>query len=108
MIDKRNELWIKQYDFEKNEEYILKLFKKFNIDKYHLTMNNGNTDVIISVGLNTYKIEINKYEMELVLYKEEKRRLGQRHPKSYLRPIKVFKDDIWYNVCKFISKDKLV
>ena len=99
-------LWINHYSVNKNEEYIIKLMKLFKIKNYNFTYNRyGEMDIHLTYNAIEYRLEINEDDESLFLYKKIIKRKGQKHPKTYSKLIKKFKDDVWYKSLKYISEE---
>ena len=99
--------WFDRNNFRTNEEYTIKVLDKFDIKKYHFTNDAyGCLALIIDLGLNTYRIEINRDCSTLEIYKKLTRRTGQRHVKEYLRLVSMDRDGI-YNTIKWIKNDSV-
>ena len=97
--------WINLYSFENNEERTVKILKKFGIENYHFAINNGSLALLINVGLNSYKLEIDEYNQELVVRKKIYKRREQKHTKEYMRIVNSFKNDCLYLAIKFVCED---
>jgi len=98
--------WYNRHNFDDNMDYTLKVLDKFNIKKYHfVTDAYGHSALIIDIGLNNYRIEIDDYVCEMVILKRNITRRGSRHPKTYMDEVKRFKKDCCYDGIKWCSKD---
>jgi len=98
--------WYNRHNFEDNMDYTLKLLEKFNIKKYHfVTDMYGGTALLIEIGLNLYRIELDRTVCEMVIKKRNVKRRSSRHPKTYMDEVKRFKKDCIFEVCKWCSQD---
>lgn len=98
--------WFKVNSFDNNEEYTEKVLKKFDIKKYHFVIDQyGCLALLIELGMNSYRIEADIDNCEMIIKKKNIRRLGQKHPKEYMREIKKFDKDAIYESIKFVKKD---
>lgn len=99
--------WYKLYSPRLNEDKIIKLFIRFNIDKYNFTNNGyGDYDILIEHGLYEYKAEIHEESEELFIYRNSSHRKGQKGCKEYHTIWKKYHNDIWFNFLKDITKTK--
>lgn len=98
--------WFKLHNFDDNLEYTKKVLKKFNIDKYHfVTDMYGCLALIIDINLNTYRIDVDMDNCEMVIRKKRIKYKAKRHPVEKLEPVKkIDKDCIWESI-KWIVKD---
>lgn len=97
--------WFKMYNFEDNEERTIKVLNKFGIEKYHFVADNGTLALLIEKGLNSYRIELNDYDNEMLVLKKQVRRKAQRHTKEYMRIVARFDNDCIYNSIRFCALD---
>lgn len=99
--------WYELYSPLLNEERIIKLFKRFNIEKYNFANNGyGDYDIYVNYGLNSYKLEIHSDLEQLFIYKEASL-LNQKNYKRFYYPRKKVHNDIWFKAVKYItSKQK--
>jgi hypothetical protein len=89
-------------------DYTLKVLEKFNIKKYHFVTNMyGQSALIIDIGLNSYRIDIEDYLCEMVIMKKIIVRKAQRHPKEYWVEIKRFKTDCIYCSIREVKNDSI-
>lgn len=101
--------WYKLNNFKDNENYCKKILEKFNIKKYHFVNDSfGSLALIIDLGLNSYKVEIDKVECKMVIKKKLTRRNAQKHPKEYLKIVKTIDKDCIYNAISWISNDSKI
>lgn len=101
-----NSSWFDRNNFDNNKEYTKKILEKFDLKKYHFVNDScGCLALLIEVNLNSYRIEINSYDKISEIYKKEYRRLGQRHPKEYMRLIKTYDTDCIYNSIRWVKND---
>ena len=98
--------WYTRHNFDDNMDYTLKVLDKFNIKKYHfVTDAYGHSALIIDIGLNNYRIEIDDYVSEMVIKKKKVTRKGNRIPKEYMGIVKIYKKDCIYESARFCSQD---
>lgn len=99
--------WYELYSPLLNEERIVKLFKKFNIEKYNFANNGyGDYDIYVKYGLYSYKLEFHADIEQLFIYKESSV-LNQKNCKRFYHPQKKLHNDIWFKSAKYItSKQK--
>lgn len=101
--------WYKLNNFKDNENYCIKVMENFGIKKYHFVNDNfGSLALIIELGLNSYKIEINKVECRMVIKKKLTKRNAQKHSKDYLRIVKTIDIGCIYNAINWISNDSKI
>ena len=97
--------WISLNGFDGNEDRVEKILKQFGINKYHYTIVNGLTALIIEINLNVYWLEIDDFNEELVIRKKTYTRRNQRQRKEYMSIIKSFKNDCLYMGIKYVAND---
>lgn len=98
--------WFDRNNFDTNKEYALKVLEKFDIKKYYFVIDlYGNLALLIDLGLNTYRIEVNDDNKVLEIYKKLIRRAGQRHKKEYLKLVKTVDKDCIYSSIRWIKND---
>lgn len=98
-------LWFNSVSLEDNEDYIYKLCRKFKINNYNAVYESGQLCLLFEVGIDTYKCSIDKKEQFLILLKKNKSR-NLKH-KEFYHVIKKFPGhDCWYDMFKFIMKQK--
>ena len=86
--------WSNRHNFDTNMDYTLKVLEKFNIKKYHFVNDAyGESALIIDIGLNNYRIEVDCYKCEMVVKKRAITRRGGRHRKEYMSEVNKFKSD---------------
>lgn len=101
-----NKRWFDLYNYDKNEDSINKIFKRFDINNYHAIWDGFCTSVIVEYKLKIYKLELREDTMEMNIYRKEVRRRGQKSTKEYM-PLKKngIHNDPWYNSCKWIIEN---
>lgn len=121
MISEKGRRWIERNGFDNNYDYTIKLLKKFKIEKYHfITDKFGNATLIITDGLNKYKLEtiqenyfdkdFNRIETNsyMSISKTETHRNGQKHAKEYWVFKKKFKEDCIYSSIRWIARGSII
>lgn len=98
--------WYKLHNFSDNMNYCRKVLSKFDIHKYHFVNDGyGGVALLIELGLNSYRVEIDIDNCKMIIKKKQTRRMGQKHPKDYLKVVMAFNKDAIYNSIKWISLD---
>lgn len=100
--------WLRLYSFDDNMERTVKILKKFDITNYHFVMGNGLLALLISVGLNSYRIEIDEVKKEVVVRKKQVRRREKIHAKEYMRIVASFNNDGLYSSIKWVWEDSKI
>lgn len=102
----RSSSWFDRNNFDDNKEYTIKALDKFDIKKYHFVNDSyGCLALLIELGLNSYRIEVNYDDKVFEIYKKLVRRTGQRHAKEYLKLTKTFDRDCIFNAIKWVKHD---
>lgn len=97
--------WYSIYSPKLNEEKIVKLFKKFGINKYNFTNDGyGDYDILFEYGLYEYKAEIHEDCEELFVYRKSSFIRGQKGCKEYHTVWKKYHNDVWFNLLKDIKR----
>lgn len=97
--------WLKSYNFDDNIDKTLKIMKDFNIDRYHFSVVNGQTSLIVDVGLNNYKIELDVYKKEMIVKKKQFMRRGSKNQKEYMRTVYRVSENCIYKSIEWINKN---
>ena len=98
--------WFRLNNFDDNLEYTKKVLRKFNIDKYHFVNDGyGGLALLIEIGLNSYRIEVDMDRCEMIIKKKRLRRIKAKHPKEYMDVIKKFTHDGIYESIRFVEFD---
>jgi hypothetical protein len=97
--------WFNSVSIERNEEYVQKLCKKFNIDKYSIIYSDGQLDLLFEYGVEAYRCELDQRAKQLILLKRNKTKNSKG--KAYYHVCKKFEGhDVWYDMFKFVVKGK--
>ncbi len=97
--------WYEIYSPKNNQELIEKLLKKFKIEKYNFVCDGyGDYNILIEYGLYTYKLELNKKEELLYIYRKSTFRGGDKGHLEYTKPYKKIRNDVWFKSFKEITK----
>lgn len=97
--------WYKLYSPKLNEDRIVKLLKRFDIDKYNFTSDGyGDYSVLFEFGLYEYKAEIREEYEQLFVYRKSSHRRGQKGCKEYHTVWNKYHNDVWFNLFKDITK----
>lgn len=90
---------------KRNEDFIVSLFKSFNIKQYNFAFNRyGDLDVFLTYQNKEYKIVVDEQEMCLKLFKMNL--ANNKKKKESRRLIKVFKsNDVWLEVLKYLTNE---
>lgn len=96
--------WIRFGSAKKNEEYIEKLLKRYNVDNYCFSCNGyGDYDLYLIFQIDTYKISINEDKECLVIFKKDIYRKAQKRRKEYFIARKEVSGlDCWNDSIKYI------
>lgn len=96
--------WIKFGSAIKNEKYIEKLLKRYDIKEYCFSHNGyGEYDLYLVFRMNTYKISINDLKKCLMIYKKDIYRKAQKRKKEYfIFKKEIFGVDCWNDSIKYI------
>lgn len=101
--------WYKLNNLEDNENYCKKILEKFNMKKYHFVSDSfGSLALIIDLGLNSYKVEMDKINCRMIIKKKDIKRKAQKHPKEYLKIVRTVDRDCIYNAINWISNDSKI
>ena len=102
-----NELWRDKNSYDENKDYIEKILKKFNINKYNATINcYGEVDLYIDRGLKKYVVQLDFNNCVANVKRGKMTYVSPKFSKEYM-PIVHASDrhDVWYPIIKWIHKD---
>lgn len=98
--------WYERNNFDDNNDYARKVLEKFDIKRYHFVSDGyGCLALLINLGVNSYRINVNYDDSLMEVYKKIYRRTAQRHKKEYMKLVKTIETDGIYNSIKFIKRD---
>lgn len=97
--------WESRNNLETNQEYLEKVLKRFDIDKYHYIYTNGEVSLIIEKNLKKYKVLVNNQKRVLEVYRCDVHSSFAKHTKENFKFKTSFKDDCIWNSIKWIYKD---
>lgn len=99
------ERWFKLNDLEQNQEYVEKILKKFNLNKYHFIYDKyGILSLLVENNLKKYKVIVNIAESNFEIYRCEVH-MFSKHTKENMVLKKKINDDCIYNSIKWIAKN---
>lgn len=102
----QNNKWYDFYNYDSNEDLIIKLCNKFDIKTPNTRYNcYGGVDVSFINGLKEYLVELDTVNQVFVIKRKDMRKNGQKQTKNYMNICKKIKNGSWYQVIKWIKKD---
>lgn len=101
-----NIVWYEHYNYDNQQDLILKLCKKFNISYPNVRYNCfGQTDVAFIQGLYEYLVELDIKNENFIIKRKNNKLNGYKSNKNYMATVKTIKTGGWYQVIKWIAKN---
>lgn len=109
-LSKNNiERWFERNNLDDNQEYVEKILKKFNINKYHFFYDKyGNLSLLIENNLKKYKIIIDDSDLIFKIYRCDVHSNFGKYTKENMVLKKIIKNDCIYNSIKWISNNSKI
>lgn len=98
--------WLSFYNYDNQEDLILKLCQKFNIKQPNVRYNcYGGIDITFTNGFYEYLVVLDGNKEAFIIKRRRNKTNGYKDTKNYMSIAKTIKTGGWYQVIKWIAKN---